>query len=125
MYKAFTFVKHFQSANSIYLVSTLSDQINVIPFPSLLLNSVSESVRKPERIRHSLCPHVAASRAAMGEAKTHLGALQQPAGLEGAGIHSTRHPPLLFCGGFCFVFHQGPNSPFLTLAISFISTEDS
>ena len=81
MYKAFIFVKHFQSANSIYLVSALSDQINVIPFPSLLLNSVSGSVRKPERLKHSWCLHVAAGRAGMGEARTHYGALQQPAGL--------------------------------------------
>lgn len=95
MDKAFTFVKHFHSANSIYLVSALSDQINVIPFPSLLLNSVSGSVKKPERIRHSSCPHVAARRAVMGEARTKYGVLRQPAGLEGAGTHVC--PPLLFC----------------------------
>lgn len=63
LYKAFTFVKHFQSANYIYLVSAPSGQINVIYFPSLLLNSVSGSVRKLKRVRHSLCPHAAASRA--------------------------------------------------------------
>lgn len=140
MYNAFTFVKDFQSANFIYLMSAPSDQINIISFPSLLLNSVSESVRKLKRIRCSLCPHVAASTAneerKSGQITGPCSSLQVWEWLGahvmhkggatfavfcvlGVGGRGKREGPSGWAGGVCFVFHQSPNSLFLTLAVNF------
>lgn len=124
MCKAFIFVKHFQSANSIYLVSAFSDQIKVIPFPSLLLNSTSGSVRQPKSIRHSLCPHVVAKGSMSGGSQDKLrgptAACTSGRGWDPAYDECHDTSTLVVLWIFCFVFHHGPNSPFLTLAVNLI-----